>query len=131
VLSPGRRLTDDEITDLVEAVVDDLDTTTVDPSVSTVRDGNDLRVVVSVSVGGGDQFAALARASEAMLSPASSPGCNSVTVSRPSSWPTRPAWRLPASHRATNCPLSPVEAPPLTAALNKCRHTDRGAEFPG
>lgn len=67
VLSPGRRLTDDEITDLVEAVIDDLDTTTVDPSVSTIRDGDDVRVAVSVAVDGGDQFAALARASEAML----------------------------------------------------------------
>jgi len=35
--------------------------------VSTVRDGNDVRVAVSVTVDGGDQFAALARASEAML----------------------------------------------------------------
>jgi hypothetical protein len=67
VLSPGRNLTDDEITDLIEAVIDDLDTTTVDPSVSTVRDGDDVRVTVSVNVDGGDPFAALASASEAML----------------------------------------------------------------
>jgi hypothetical protein len=67
VLSPGRHLTDDEITDLIEAVIDDLDTTTVDPSVSTVRDGDDVRVTVSVTVDGGDPFAALAGASEAML----------------------------------------------------------------
>jgi hypothetical protein len=29
VLSPGRYLTDEEITDLIEAAIDDLDTTTV------------------------------------------------------------------------------------------------------
>jgi hypothetical protein len=67
VLSPGRRLTEDEITDLVEAIIDDLDTTTVDPSVGTVRDGCDVRVTVSVSIEASDQFAALARASEAMV----------------------------------------------------------------
>ena len=67
VLSPGRLLTDDEITDLVEAVIDDLDTTTTDPSVGTARDGNDVKVTVAVSVNADDQFAALARASEAML----------------------------------------------------------------
>jgi hypothetical protein len=67
VLSPGRHLTDDEITDLIEAVIDDLDTTTTDPSVSTVRDGDDVRITVSVTVDDGDPFTALATASEAML----------------------------------------------------------------
>jgi hypothetical protein len=67
VLSPGRYLTDDEITDLIEAAIDDLDTTTVDPSVGTVREGDDVRVTVSVTVDSSDPFAALARASEAML----------------------------------------------------------------
>ena len=67
MLSPRRYLTDDEITDLIEAALDDLDTTTVDPSVGTVRDGDDVRVTVSVTVDGSDPFAALARASEAML----------------------------------------------------------------
>jgi len=32
-LRPGRCLTDDEITDLVEAIIDDLDTTSTDHSV--------------------------------------------------------------------------------------------------
>jgi hypothetical protein len=67
VLSPGRYLTEAEITDLVEAVIDELDTTTVDPAVSTVRDDADVRVTVSVNVEGHDEFAALAKASEAML----------------------------------------------------------------
>lgn len=67
MLSPGRYLTDDEITDLIEATIDDLDTTTADPSVGTVRDGDDVRLTVSVTVDGSDPFAALARASEAML----------------------------------------------------------------
>jgi hypothetical protein len=42
-------------------------TTTVDPSVSTVRDGDDVRITVSVTVDGHDPFAALARGAEAML----------------------------------------------------------------
>jgi len=67
VLSPGRYLTEDEITDLIEAVIDDLDTTTTDPSVSTVRDEADVRVTISVAVDSHDQFAALATAAEAML----------------------------------------------------------------
>jgi hypothetical protein len=67
VLSPGRYLTDDEITDLIEAAIDDLDTTTVDPSVGTVRDGDDVCMTVLVTVEGSDPFAALVTASEAML----------------------------------------------------------------
>jgi hypothetical protein len=67
VLSAGRYLAEDEVTDLVEALIDELDTTTIDPSVSTVRDDVDVRVTVSVTVEGRDQFAALATASEAML----------------------------------------------------------------
>jgi hypothetical protein len=67
VLSPGRYLAEEEITDLIEAVIDELDTTTIGPSVSTVRDDADVRVTVSVTVDSRDQFAALATASEAML----------------------------------------------------------------
>jgi hypothetical protein len=36
-------------------------------SVGTVRDGDDVRMAVSVTVDGSDPFAALVRASEAML----------------------------------------------------------------
>lgn len=67
MLSPGRYLADDEITDLIEAVVDDLDATTADPSVGTVREGDDVQVTVAVTVDGPDPFAALATASAAML----------------------------------------------------------------
>lgn len=67
VLRPGHRLTDDEITDLVEAIVDDLDTTTTDPSVSTVRDGSDVRAILWLTVESYDPIAALAKGSEAML----------------------------------------------------------------
>jgi hypothetical protein len=66
-LKPHCRLSDDEITDLVQVIIDDLDTTTTDPSVSTVRDGNDVRATLSVTVDSHDPFAALARGSEAML----------------------------------------------------------------
>lgn len=37
------------------------------PSVGTVREGDDVRMTVSVTVEGSEPFAALARASEAML----------------------------------------------------------------
>ena len=67
MLSPGRYLTDDEISDLIEAAIDDLDTTAADPSVGTVRDGDDVHMTVSVAVEGSDPFAALARVSEAIL----------------------------------------------------------------
>ncbi len=67
LLNPGRYLTEDEITDLIGAVIDDLDATTVDPSMSTARDGANVRVEVSVTVNGRDQFTALAAAAEAML----------------------------------------------------------------
>jgi hypothetical protein len=67
VLRSGHRLTDDEITDLVEAIIDDLDTVASDPSVSTVRDGDNVRATLSVTIDSHDPFAALARGSEAML----------------------------------------------------------------
>jgi hypothetical protein len=84
VLSPGRYLTEDEITDLIEAVIDDLDATTIDPSVSTVRGGADVRITVSVTVDGRDQFAALAVAAEAMLGAfhAAGVGVEGITTAR-------------------------------------------------
>lgn len=61
-LTAGRRLTDDEITDVIEAVVDDLDRLPLEPSVGSVRVGDDIEVTVSVTVDEREEFDALARA---------------------------------------------------------------------
>ena len=58
VLGMGRRLDDEEITDLIEAVVDDLDS--VEPSVGTTRLGDDVRFTVGVTVDHAEEFEALA-----------------------------------------------------------------------
>ncbi len=55
-LGAGRRLTDDEITDLIELVVDDLDRERLQPSVSTVRLGDDVEMTVSVAVDAPDEI---------------------------------------------------------------------------
>jgi len=46
--SRGRRLTDDEISELIEVLVDQLDRSVIDPSVGTVRHGDDVDVTVAV-----------------------------------------------------------------------------------
>lgn len=58
-LGSERRLTDDEITDLIEALVDDLDRMSAEPSVGTVRTGDDVELTVSVSVDEREEFDAL------------------------------------------------------------------------
>jgi hypothetical protein len=45
-----RRLTDDEITDMIEAVVDELDARSLDPSVGTARVGDDVELTVVVTM---------------------------------------------------------------------------------
>ena len=50
LLDPPRPLTDDELTDLIEAVIDDLDTRVIDPSVSTYRSDSEVRLRVSVTI---------------------------------------------------------------------------------
>ena len=57
---PGdRQLTDDDITDLIEKVVDELDHLPVAPSVGTSRVGDDIKMTVGVVVDDEDQFEAL------------------------------------------------------------------------
>jgi hypothetical protein len=60
VLGTGRRLDDEEITDLIEVVVDELDELSMEPSVGTARSGDDVRLRVAVSVDLGEEFDALA-----------------------------------------------------------------------
>lgn len=59
VLGAGRRLGDEEITDLIEAVVDELDELSMEPSVGTARSGDDVRLTVAVSVDRAEEFEAL------------------------------------------------------------------------
>lgn len=62
-LSTGRRLTDDEISDLIEAVIDELDPLAVEPSVGTRRSGGDLEMTIGVVVDAADELRAVAKAS--------------------------------------------------------------------
>lgn len=60
-LDSSRRLTDDEITDLIESLVDGLDGVDAEPSVGTERMGQDLHITVGVTVDVDEEFDALAR----------------------------------------------------------------------
>lgn len=55
----GDPLSDDEITDLVEELIDELDHLPVEPSVGTVRLGDDIEMTIGVVVDKDDQFEAL------------------------------------------------------------------------
>lgn len=55
-----RRLSDDEVTDLVEAVVDHLDTLAVEPSVGTRREGDDIAVSVALTIAEDQELDAMA-----------------------------------------------------------------------
>lgn len=61
-LRSPRRLTDDEITDVIEAVVDELDQQTVDPSVGTRRLGDDVVVTLALAIDEDEEFDALSLA---------------------------------------------------------------------
>ncbi len=65
-LGAVRRLTDDDITDIIEAVIDDLDRLPVEPSVGTVRNGEDVDVTVTVTVDQVQELDALAYAISAV-----------------------------------------------------------------
>ncbi|MGH3212732.1 MAG: hypothetical protein ACRDNO_33710 [Trebonia sp.] len=65
-LVPSRPLTDEELTDLVAAVVDYLDTRVIDPSVSTIREESAVRVEVTVIIDTDDPWQAQALAVSAM-----------------------------------------------------------------
>lgn len=62
----GRRMTDDEVTDLIEKLVDELDRLPLEPSVGTTRvDGsNDIDMTIGVIVDDQDQFEALRHGAE-------------------------------------------------------------------
>lgn len=58
-LDGGGRLDDDEVTDLIEVVIDELDRLTIEPSVGTERLGTDLHIAVEVTVDEDEEFDAL------------------------------------------------------------------------
>jgi hypothetical protein len=65
-LVPPRPLPDDELSDLIAAVIDHLDTCVLDPSVSTIREEPGVRVEVSVTIDTDDPWRAQALAAAAM-----------------------------------------------------------------
>lgn len=66
VLDPLRPFTDDELTDLIAAVVDDLDARVIDPSVSISRSDSRVLVEVSMTIDTDDPWTAQAAALAAM-----------------------------------------------------------------
>lgn len=59
-------VTDDELTDLIAEVIDDLDTRVLDPSVSTVRSDAGVQVEVSMTIDTEDRWEAQATAIAAL-----------------------------------------------------------------
>jgi hypothetical protein len=58
LLEPPRPFTDDELTELIAKVIDDLDTRVLDPSVSTYRSDAGVRVEVSMTIDTDDPWEA-------------------------------------------------------------------------
>lgn len=58
-LDSDHRLTDDEITDLIEELVEDLDHLPVEPSVGTRRIDDNIELIVGVTVDKDEEFGAL------------------------------------------------------------------------
>jgi hypothetical protein len=67
-LGSDHRLTDDEITNMIETVVDELDRLPLEPSVGTVRVGDNIEMTVSVTVDEPEEWDALAYGVSAMKS---------------------------------------------------------------
>ena len=61
-----RTFTDDELTDLVAAVIDDLDTRVLDPSVSTYRSDSGVSIEVSMTIDTDNPWEAQAAALNAL-----------------------------------------------------------------
>lgn len=83
VVMMARRLTDDEITDLIEMVVDDLDQLPMEPSVGTERLGDEVRFTVGVTVDQEEEFDALAAALAAVKSAFHAAGVGTAGVGGP------------------------------------------------
>jgi len=66
LLDPPRPFTDDELTELIATVIDDLDTRVLDPSVSTYRSDSGVGTAVSMTIDTEDPWVAQATALAAM-----------------------------------------------------------------
>ena len=66
LLDPPRPFTDDELTDLIAAVIDDLDTRVIDPSVNTYRSESGVRLQVSLTIDTDNPLVATAAAAAAI-----------------------------------------------------------------
>ncbi len=66
LLAPPRPFTDDELTELIATVIDDLDTRVIDPSVSTYRSDSGVHVEVSMTIDTDNPWVAQATAAAAM-----------------------------------------------------------------
>jgi len=66
LLDPPRPFTDDELTELIAAVIDDLDARVLDPSVSTYRSDAGVQVEVSMTIDTDNPWEAQAAALTAM-----------------------------------------------------------------
>jgi hypothetical protein len=82
-LGVGRRLSDDEITNLIEAVVDDLDHSSLEPSVGTSRQGDDVDVSVTVTVGEAEELEALTLGVSAIKAAFHSAGIGTAGLTAP------------------------------------------------
>ena len=66
LLDPPRPFTDDELTELIAKVIDDLDTRILDPSVSTYRSDAGVQIEVSMTIDTDDPWEAQAAALAAL-----------------------------------------------------------------
>jgi len=66
MLDPPLPFTDDRLTDLIEAVIDDLDARVIDPSVSTYRSDSGVRLQVSLTIDTDNPLVATATAAAAI-----------------------------------------------------------------
>lgn len=66
ILDPPRPFTDDELTELIAEVIDDLDTRVLDPSVSTYRSDAGVQIEVSMTIDTDDPWQAQAVALAAL-----------------------------------------------------------------
>jgi hypothetical protein len=82
-LDGGGRLDDDEITDMIAMVIDELDQSTTEPSVGTERVGSDLQIVVEVTVDVDEEFDALTFGLAAIKNAFSTAGVGTAGVTAP------------------------------------------------
>lgn len=90
-----RRLSDEEITDIIQIVVDDLDVRSLEPSVGSVRIGDDLEITVGVILDETEEFEALVRATRAVKGAFQSAGIGAAGM-------------VPRDLRSRTTPLQPA-----------------------